>query len=418
MKFLNLRILLMSSLLLASIAQATEQQELSVWLNNVVKQHPRLQAAQAVVDKAEAIRRAADQPIFNPEIELEYERADVDTKTAGITQTIDWGDKRSAQTSIAELRWRLSLIELEFQQQQLSVDALLALTRYQSAVHSAQISNKRKNSMNEFSSIANRRYKAGDLMQVDLLLARLSTSEATFQQVDAQSELVASEQALYVLLGEVSQRLLASLPIINATPDFADDTTKITNDVIDTLPQMKLARTKMDIARAEIQLRQREQRPNPTIGIKAGKEGDESLTNVTFSMPLFVRNNFSAKVDAANAELIQRQREAIDTRRLSMAKLTAAKQTLQLNRKAWAQWQVVGQKSLAQQETLLERLWQAGELSTADYLVQLKQSLDTQASAMVHRTQFWVSWAQWLIASGEINKWVTHSNSAMETGHE
>jgi len=418
MKFLNLRILLLSSLLLSSIAQATERQELSVWLNNVVKQHPRLQAAQAVVDKAEAMRRAADQHLYNPEIELEYESTDVDTKTAGISQTIDWGDKQSAQTNIAELRWRLSLSELEFRQQQLSVDALLALTRYQSAVHSVQISNKRMNSMNEFSSIANRRYKAGDLMQVDLLLARLSTSEAKFQLADAQSELVDSEQALYVLLGDLSQRLLALLPVINAPPDFANDTTKVADDVIDALPQMKLARTKMAISRAEIKLRQREQRPNPTIGIKAGKEGDESLTNVTFSMPLFVRNNFSAEVDAANAELIQRQREAIDTRRLLMAKLTAAKQTLQLNRKAWAQWQVVGQQSLSQQETLLERLWQAGELSTADYLVQLKQSLDTQASAIAHRTQLWVSWAQWLIASGEINKWVIHSNSVLEKHHE
>jgi hypothetical protein len=130
-------------------------------------------------------------------------------------------------------------------------------------------------------------------------------------------------------------------------------------------------------------------------------------------MPLFVRNNFSAEVDAANAQLIQRQREAIDIRRLLAAKLKTATQTLALNRRAWAQWQAVGSHSLLQQESLLERLWKVGELSTADYLVQLKQSLDTQASAIEHKTQLWQSWTQWLIASGEINQWITSNDVAI-----
>jgi cobalt-zinc-cadmium efflux system outer membrane protein len=58
----------------------------------------------------------------------------------------------------------------------------------------------------------------------------------------------------------------------------------------------------------------------------------------------------------------------------------------------------------------LERLWRAGELSTADYLVQLKQSLDTQAGAIEQKTQLWQSWTQWLIASGEINQWITNND--------
>ena len=410
MKFLNVITLLLSALLISSIAHATEQQELSVWLNNVVKQHPRLQAAQAVVDKVVAQRRAADQPLFNPEIEFEYERTDVDTKTAGFTQTIDWSDKRSAQTRLADISWQQSLIELAFQQQQLSAEVLLALASYQSSVESQRVAAKRKASMAKFVDIAKRRYDAGDLTEVNLSLAQLANSEASFQLVETESKLITNKQALLVLLGDISEMALTELPFMEDVPSSAKQSVTDISSVLDSLPEMKLARARMDIARADIKLRQREQRPDPTIGIKAGKEGDESLTNVTFSMPLFVRNNFSAEVDAANAELIQREREAIDTRRLLAAKLKTATQTLLLNRRVWTQWQAIGSRSLLQQESLLERLWQAGELSTADYLVQLKQSLDTQAGAIEQKTQLWQSWTQWLIASGEINQWITNND--------
>ena len=410
MKFLNVITLLLSALLISSIAHATEQQELSVWLNNVVKQHPRLQAAQAVVDKVVAQRRAADQPLFNPEIEFEYERTDVDTKTAGFTQTIDWSDKRSAQTRLADISWQQSLIELAFQQQQLSAEVLLALASYQSSVESQRVAAKRKASMAKFVDIAKQRYDAGDLTEVNLSLAQLANSEASFQLVETESKLITNKQALLVLLGDISEMALTELPFMEDVPSSAKQSVTDISSVLDSLPEMKLARARMDIARADIKLRQREQRPDPTIGIKAGKEGDESLTNVTFSMPLFVRNNFSAEVDAANAELIQREREAIDTRRLLAAKLKTATQTLLLNRRVWTQWQAIGSRSLLQQESLLERLWQAGELSTADYLVQLKQSLDTQAGAIEQKTQLWQSWTQWLIASGEINQWITNND--------
>ncbi|MEO1889830.1 MAG: TolC family protein [Cycloclasticus sp.] len=410
MRFLNTTTLLLSALLLSSMANATEHANLAAWVTQVVTQHPRLQAAQAIVDKAEAKRHAAEQPLFNPEIEFEYESTDIDSKTVGITQTIDWGDKRSAHTRLADFSWQHSINELAFQQQQLSAEVLLALASYRASIESQLIAAKRMASMATFINIAKQRYDVGDLTEVDLSLAQLAGSEASFQLVDAESALITSKQALFVLLGDDSDKALINLPFIESVPDDKKQPVDNINALLDSLPQMQLARARMDIARANIKLRQREQRPDPTIGIKAGKEGDESLTNITFSMPLFVRNNFSAEVDAANAELIRRQREAIDVRRLLAAKLKTAEQTLALNRRAWAQWQAVGSHSLLQQESLLERLWKVGELSTADYLVRLKQSLDTQAIAIKHKTQLWQSWTQWLIASGEINQWVTSND--------
>ncbi|RLA20126.1 MAG: hypothetical protein DRQ61_08020 [Gammaproteobacteria bacterium] len=411
MIFLRATTLLLGMALLPSMSSANEQTKLENWLNQVVSQHPKFQAAEAAVEKMKATLRAAEQPLFNPAIEFEYEDAGVNTKTAGISQTIDWNNKRLAQESVADFKLQHALGELKQQQQQLAAEALIGLVNYQISVKKLKITQKRMGSMAQFLSLTKQRYDTGDLTEVDLTLSQLANNEALFQLSKSESKLIASEQALYLLLGNKDGRFLDTLPALEGVPNNPEYPVDDREKLLDSLPMMQLARARMNISRAEIKLRQREQRPSPTIGLKAGKEGDDNLTSVTFSMPLFVRNNFSAQVDAANSQLIQVQREAINKRRQLAANLTTAAKTLQVNRKAWLQWQMTGSQSLARQEKILERLWRAGEMSTTAYLVQLKQALDTQANAIDHKMRLWQSWVQWLIASGEISQWLAVNNA-------
>ncbi|MEW4982513.1 MAG: TolC family protein [Cycloclasticus sp.] len=416
MRFLNVISLFTCALLLSPTAGANEQQKLENWLSQVVQQHPRLQATQAAADKATAELRAADQPLFNPELELEYEQAGVDTKTAGITQSIDWGDKRFAQTRVADYKLQLSLTELTVAQQKLTAEILLALATYQASIDTLKVIEKRSDSMSQFFSIAKQRYQAGDLAEIELALAQLASSEASFELAGARSELIINKQNLYMVLGNGGNAPITSLPIMSDVPNNSEYPIKDSNQLLDRLPEMRLARARMNIARAEIKLRQREQRPNPSIGIKTGKEGSDNLTSLSFSMPLFVRNNLSAEVEAAQLLLIQREYEATSTRQALLAQLASAEQTLQVNRQAWVQWKATGGQHLLRKEKLLGRLWKAGELSTADYLVQLKQSLDTEESVIRQRAKLWQSWTKWLIASGDIARW-TRSKSNLLTNN-
>ena len=64
-----------------------------------------------------------------------------------------------------------------------------------------------------------------------------------------------------------------------------------------------------------VELSVREKKPDPTFGFRIGKEDSDTLTGLTFSVPLFVRNTFSAEVDVANASLIQAERTAANVRR-------------------------------------------------------------------------------------------------------
>ncbi|HIO76141.1 MAG TPA: TolC family protein, partial [Gammaproteobacteria bacterium] len=84
----------------------------SNWIGTVLIGNPDVQAGQAAVDAALARASAADQPLFNPELEFDYERTDINISSLGLSQTIDWSNKRGAHKAIAEVGVRAARVEL------------------------------------------------------------------------------------------------------------------------------------------------------------------------------------------------------------------------------------------------------------------------------------------------------------------
>ena len=256
--------------------------------------------------------------------------------------------------------------------------------------------------MDRFGDLAERRRRAGDLAQVELDLAKLAVAEARFQQAGVSTEKIQTLQSLIAVTGRNEGRW----PVFPAPLPELDLQQLDHEALLKSLPALRQSLAQVAAARATIQLRTRERRPDPTITLRAGTEESDSLTGVNLSIPLFVRNTRRAEVDVASAELLQAEREASDLYRRSRAQLEAAGQTYQLSRSAWQVWEKTGAVSLGGQIKLLQRLWQAGEISTTDYLVQLKQALDTRASAIEQRGRMWLAWIDWLLASGQIENWL------------
>ena len=119
-----------------------------------------------------------------------------------------------------------------------------------------------------------------------------------------------------------------------------------------------------------------------------------------------MRNDFHAEVGAANAKLVQAERTAHNAYQLARARLLTATARLRLTLHTWREWYNTGRESLREQLNLLQRLWQAGELSGAEYLVQTRQALDTRVNTMALRGQLWRAWAEWLTASEKIGEWL------------
>ena len=70
-------------------------------LGETLENNPGVQATRSAVEAAEARMRGADQPLYNPELELDAEQAETRAATLGLSQAIDWADKRGARTSVA-----------------------------------------------------------------------------------------------------------------------------------------------------------------------------------------------------------------------------------------------------------------------------------------------------------------------------
>jgi len=377
--------------------------ELSAFIRAVIDVNPQVQAARATLDASWAYESAAGRPLYNPELELEAEDSDTRTRTLGISQTLDWGGKRRARMTVADAERRAVEAEFTSVRWQISVELLSALAQHQTESDRNALTQVRVAAMQEFASISQQRFDAGDISQIDLDLAILAYAQARMQQATSAASAAESRQAVVNLVFNVPEN---SWPRISEELPSTDVVTSGAADLVTALPHVRVARLQADAARARVSLRERERRTDPTLTLRGGKEDDETLVGVNLTIPLPVRNSFRHEVTAANAEHRRAQQVLSDISRRAHARFLGAQERFRISWGAWQDWSRTGEISLKSQGDLLRRLWETGELSTTDYLVQLKQTLDTSESALDLRRAMWRAWFEWMTASGQIKNWL------------
>lgn len=373
------------------------------FVQTVVEANPRVQAARAALEASGAFRDAASRPLYNPELSLDAENSDTDTRALGISQTLDWGGKRKARTAVAESDRLVVEAEYLAARWAVTVELLDGLAQHQTGAERDALAKSRQQLMDEFAGLAQRRFDAGDLAQVELDLARLASTDARIQRATAGAGLAEARQSVRNLTPRSAVAQWPTLPgALPALPESAEDP----QSLVLALPEVLAARREVETADAVVELRRRERRPDPTLSLAGGEEDGETLIGLNVTIPLFVRNSFSYEVTAALAARSQAQQIADDVMQRAYARLISAAERYDLSRGAWGDWQQTGQASLTRQTEQLQRLWEAGELSTTDYLVQLTATLEVQESALDLREALWRAWFEWLWASGQVDAWL------------
>jgi len=379
--------------------------EMKRFVQQVIANHPRSIAAQAKLDSVKADLNAAGQAIYNPELELDTEKTDIRTSTIGLSQTIDWGDQRGAKKQIANYQLEGAQARYQQERQQLIRDLLLTLSDYQNKTRQAELSYQRLTLMKDFYSLARQKHSAGDINQVELDLAQLAYNETMLENAKVLAEQVNAEQAFIALMGEIPGINLSQLPAIAI--DFPDVAVPADVDsFLLALPQMRIVRANVAASKQTIALRESESSADPTIAIRGGKEDKESLAGLTITIPLNIRNSYRAEIDAARSEYLQSEQLAQQSYRNLKSEIVSKTRQYQLTQQAWRQWVSAGEVSVERQLKLLKRLWQAGDLSTTDYLVQIKQNLDTQSAGIELQSTVWSSWLNWLDVTAQIESWL------------
>jgi outer membrane protein, heavy metal efflux system len=377
---------------------------LPVFIQQVWAESPAVQGAQAEMDAAKARTDGANRPLHNPSLALDTERTDISTSSIGISQTLDWSDKRGAMVTIAQQELRATQAAFGQTRRNTALEALNALAVYFTAHEMRDLAQHRAELMQAMAQTSAQRQAAGDVTALDVTLAEVAYSEAQMTQASAESLLAEADAALQAVSGMSQSGAQDQWPVLPT--NFAPVPEQIAVARFETLPRLAMLRSRMAAAKARIGLAQKMGRVDPTLGIRAGKEDSESLLGLSLEIPLFVRNNFKAEARAASLEAIVEEQAYRDTYRRAKAQLVGARARHKNTSRAWRTWVAGGQQAQRKQMGLLDQLWSAGELSVTEYLVQAKQNIDTQEAAVSLLGETQRAHFAWLAASNQVENWL------------
>ncbi|PHQ60934.1 MAG: hypothetical protein COC03_00890 [Robiginitomaculum sp.] len=370
------------------------------FVSAVIDNHPSINAASAALEAEKARARGMGRKLYNPELELDFETADTQTATIGLSQTLDRHGKRRARALAGQNEVLAAQSSLAVIRKTLEAELLVALSSYQMTMDLVAMAAQKGEFSRSFLALTQRREAAGDLSKSDVLTAQLALSSSNADLAQAQAGLSRSIQALTTLSGQ-SQ---ASWPTLDGTPNGSYAKNWQPNP--DELPEVLLALAQSRASHSKIEVAQKMRKTDPTIGGRIGGEGSNVLFGVSLAIPLQINNNYSDSIDVAKAESLQADAGLQRVRRQTIARLNGTRRRFEASERAWSDWQNTGAGQLGEQRTLLKRLWEAGELGAMQYLIQYNQTFEAQSAETELKAAYWRSWFEYLDASHSIPKWL------------
>jgi cobalt-zinc-cadmium efflux system outer membrane protein len=376
-------------------------------VRDVWDKSPQIQAAEASLRAAKERARAAAQPVYNPSLQLDGENADVDRRTAGVSLTLDVFGKRKSRVLENDAEVRVQRAAYVLDRRNVALDWLKAWSGAVLSHEQVAMGRRRLELMHRFDALAAQRLQVGDISSPERDLAGLALGEAQVQQAALEAQ-EANARAALAASGSDADAALPALPR-DLPPPPGQLLPMLAND----RPELVRALAAQDRAEAAVTVANRARRQDPTLSLTGGQVRSGPRTDrvigLSVSIPLPVLNTGSYDVSAARADADA----AFAARRAALlrsdASLKQAHATYSAMRTASESFRQGRAGAFDDRAKLLDKLWQAGELSTSDYLVQVKQSLDTALSGIALESQTWQAWFDYLAAAGRLTEWIDGS---------
>lgn len=406
----RLTVLALTACLLSGMAMAAQTPDkqapiaLREALASAWQHHPDYRVTEAKLAAARARLNAAGQPLYNPELEFAGDDEGPDrTITAGVSLTLDLSGKRRVRRDAAAARVDQMAAEARVRRRNFAKQWFASWADMQTAQQRVRTGERRLALVTRFSVLARKQFDAGDVSGLERDLALLARDEAQVQQSQLIAEQADAEARFRAVGGSPELATRMNLPSDTLLPPTAPIQS------IEQLPESRAAQAAALAAERDVIVARRNRVADPTVGLRGGRidygNVQDNVVGVTVSVPLFLRNSYRAEVVAAQADADVATAEAervgieLDADRRRAIDSYAAAQS------AWARWQTSGGTNVERREGLLERLWREGELSTTDYLLQIKQTLDTQLAGAELEARLWRSYADYLAAIGQLERW-------------
>jgi len=372
------------------------------WFVSQIRQHPSVQAARQDWLSGKSQADALDKPVYNPEFASEYEKiGDEKTIQLGIEQTIDWWDQSDSRQNQADALRQLTQSSYRQALLQQTAAALSALVEWESASQVALLAREQKEQLDKLLLIIDKRQKAGDLGQIDLELTVLAQAKRLAELAEAEANLARAEAEVEALLPDWR-------PDQGGVPEdfWQVKPERVSAEALQTHPAVIAARASWLVAKEDAEIVRKSLKAAPTIGINAGREGEQNLLNLSFSLPLNVRNDFSAETLAASQQAMGEEARFRASLREHIYRYESAYNSWQRFAQHWQRWQQLAQTRVESSKSLLEKQWASGDLSTADYLIALNERAEALVAGIGLREQTRMALINVLNLSGALEKLV------------
>lgn len=368
------------------------------------QKHPTATLTEATLAAARARADAADQPLYNPEIELDADREGVDRiTTAKLSLTLDMSGKRRVRGAAATARVDQVTAEAQVRRRDFAKQWLAGWAELRTAQQRVSTGERRLALVTRFAGLAEKQFAADDISGLERDLALLARDEA-----EAEQSLLVADQAE----AESHFRVVGGMPEAVAGVQLPSDSLPAPGEIhrgVDASPDWQVAQAAVLVAERDIAVARRNRVADPTLGLRGGRVdyGDvkDDIVGVSITIPMFVRNSYSAEVvaaqadaDVAAADLARVRMELENEQRRAIDSYTAAQS-------AWTRWSRSRGTDIDRRAALLEKMWREGELSTADYLMQLNQTLDTALAGAELEARLWRGFTDYLASTGQLERW-------------
>jgi cobalt-zinc-cadmium efflux system outer membrane protein len=363
-----------------------------------VERNAEVQAAHTRGEQAVATADAMSAPLYNPEIEGGFEQFKNDDRRpskydVGLAWTLDLSGKANA-------RGRAGAAEAEGAVAEAQRTRLDVARRLISTIASLSVALKREknaaaqtDAARQFLDVSERSFRAGDVGKPDVDIAKLAQLEAEGERRAAESERLSAQLDLAQLCACEPGEAPPLPDLIPEPPELADtEIERLAEQSLD----VAIARTRVGAARGSYDFAQRSRVPDPTLSVGIGQEDGQQLYRLGLSIPIPVLNSGEAEARAANFGLAASE---LDLRRAAQSAAARLRASHAAYRSAFLNlqsWRGDGSSAVAARFDQLRRLLAARELTTTEYLVQLREALSAASRGLEAERSAWAAFADWI----------------------
>ena len=343
------------------------------------EQSPQIVSARLALDEARArLAGASIRYQANPQLDVAVgNRNGPDTRfidfELGVGQVFEPGSRRSARIAGANAAIAQSAATVEVVTRMVLRDAAAAYYRVLHAAERIRLLNGSYELASSVHSIADRRFKAGDIAVLDVNLAR-----ASLARVRAEREQAEASRAL--ALGELRQllRLDSDVSVSGAlrTPAPADVSAALQSSA--QRPELRALEAGIQEADAELQLGTSLSKPEYGLGVRYSREGSDHIVlgGLTLTLPMFSKGQEQRASGSARAARLRAELDA--TRVRIQAEVRAAFEAYSRHLAAVQVLEADAIRDLDENERLTTRSFDVGQLGLPDLLLIRREILDTR----------------------------------------